>query len=371
MRGDLSACLAHYGEMRSSLPSADDDATLVARALARDAAGRDAFDVLVRRHQPMLSRTVLRVVDGDEAVAADATQEAVLQALVGLRGLREPSAFGAWLTGIGLRIARRLAARREGDAGGALEALAAPAAFDPAEQAQRAAVVRRVRAAVAALPPGQRDAVFLFYLAGLSQAEAAECLGTAEGAIRTRLHKARGALREHLDSERNTMPMEALPGDAPVPMRIADVRPSDDGRYSATHVVLLQEIEGDRLLPIWIDTFEALALVATLESVELPRPGTYAFAAALLGAAGTKATGVRVSRLDADVFYAVVELEGGASLDARPSDALNLALLTGAPITVEATVLAAATAPVPEGPNGAPMLAAALRERITRAPSGR
>src|SRR4051812_22703535 len=89
-----------------------DDTELVARALARDAAGREAFGVLVARHQPLLDRTVLRAVDGDRALAADATQDAVLQALVGLGGLREPSAFGAWLTGIGLRVARRLALRR-------------------------------------------------------------------------------------------------------------------------------------------------------------------------------------------------------------------------------------------------------------------
>jgi RNA polymerase sigma-70 factor (ECF subfamily) len=337
----------------------DDDATLVGRALARDAAGRDAFDALVRRHHPMLARTVTRALGGDAALAADATQDAVLQALVGLPGLREPSAFGAWLTGIGLRVARRRASgrrREEGDA--ALAALAAP--DDPARDAQRGATVARVRAAVAALPPGQRDAVFLYYLAGLSRAEVAAHLGTGEGAIRTRLHKARATLREHLDDDRST-PM--------IPMRIADVRPTDDDRFSATHVVVLEaEDGGDAVLPIWVDTAEALALVATLEAVELPRPGTYAFAAALLGAAGGTVTGVSIARLEGGVFYAVVALEGGASLDARPSDALNLALLAGAPITVDPAVLAAATGePVPGrdgGERAAPVLAAELRERI-------
>jgi RNA polymerase sigma-70 factor (ECF subfamily) len=337
----------------------DDDATLVGRALARDAAGREAFDVLVRRHHPMLSRTVLRVVGGDQSLAADASQDAVLQALVGLRGLRDPGAFGAWLTGIGLRVARRLAsARRVWDPLSDDARFAAAAADSPFEQAQRSALVARVREAVAALPPGQRDAVFLFYLAGLSQAEIAEHLGTAEGAVRTRLHKARATLREHLEPERTSMT---------IAMRIADVRPTDGTRFSATHVVLLEESDGgSRVLPIWIDTFEAMSLVATLESVALPRPGTYAFAAALLGAAGGTVSGVRITKLDADVFFAVVELEGGASLDARPSDALNLALLLDAPITVETTVLAAAdTTEIPEG-TGAPRLAAELRERIAR-----
>jgi bifunctional DNase/RNase len=80
---------------------------------------------------------------------------------------------------------------------------------------------------------------------------------------------------------------------------IADVRPTGDDRFSATHVVLLEEDGGaGRVLPIWVDTAEAVALVATLEAVELPRPGTYAFAAALLGAAGGTVSGVRVARLE-------------------------------------------------------------------------
>ncbi|HWI71281.1 MAG TPA: bifunctional nuclease domain-containing protein [Baekduia sp.] len=335
-----------------------DDATLVARALARDAAGRAAFDVLVRRHHPMLTRTVTRALGGDEALAADAAQDAVLQALVGLPGLREPGAFGAWLTGIGLRVARRLGERAR-RADGLSERLNVLASGEPGpdEAAQRRATVARVREAVAALPPGQRDAVFLHYLAGLSRAEVAEHLGTGEGAIRTRLHKARATLREHLD-DRST-PMTPT-------FTIADVRPTGDDRFSATHVVLLEEDGGaGRVLPIWVDTAEATALAAALEAVELPRPGTYAFAAALLTAAGGTISTVRIARLEGGVFYAVVELEGGASLDARPSDALNLALLTGAPIAVEEAVLAAADEPVPDGDGrGAPALAAALRERL-------
>lgn len=338
------------------------DADLVARALARDAAGRAAFATLVARHHPMLSRTCLRALDGDAALAADATQDAVLQALVGLGSLRDPGAFGAWLTGIGLRIARRLGAgagarrrREDGDA----EALAALPSGEasPDEAAARAATVARVRAAVAALPPGQRDAVFLYYLAGLSRAEVAEHLGTAESAIRTRLHKARATLRAHLDEGGSPM----------VPMRIADVRATGEDRFSATHVVVLEEAGGDgRRLPIWVDALEATALVATLESVALPRPGTYAFAASLLSAAGGEVEGVRIARLEGGVFYAEVGLAGGASLDARPSDALNLALLTGAPIAVAPEVLdAAGDEPLPGGDErGAPVLAAALRARL-------
>lgn len=69
---------------------------------------------------------------------------------------------------------------------------------DPEARAALADLSARVRAAVDALPRGQRTAVRLFYLSGLSYRETATLLGIAEGTVRTRLHKARGALRGRL-----------------------------------------------------------------------------------------------------------------------------------------------------------------------------
>jgi len=69
---------------------------------------------------------------------------------------------------------------------------------DPEARAALADLAARVREAVDALPRGQRTAVRLFYLSGLSYRETATLLGIAEGTVRTRLHKARGALRGRL-----------------------------------------------------------------------------------------------------------------------------------------------------------------------------
>ncbi len=69
---------------------------------------------------------------------------------------------------------------------------------------------------------------------------------------------------------------------------------------------------------------------------------TYQLAANLLAAAGSRLTEVRITRLVESVFYAVVVVEapaGVVEVDARPSDALNLAVLSGAPIRVDAAVL--------------------------------
>ena len=189
-----------------------------------------------------------------------------------------------------------------------------------------------MRAAIAALPAGQRAAVALFHLGGLSHAEVAGRLGTRPGAVKTRLHKARGALRRELvDVHREEIAMPTA-----VPMSVADVRRPTD--RPERHIVVLEEIGGERRLPIWIGTPEALSLVAALEEVELPRPGPYHFAQALLAAAGGALREVRVSRLADSVFYAIAVLADGSEVDARPSDALTLALVTGAPIAVEPAV---------------------------------
>jgi bifunctional DNase/RNase len=130
---------------------------------------------------------------------------------------------------------------------------------------------------------------------------------------------------------------------------------------------------GERELPIWIGAPEAEALAAGLEDVQLPRPSTYALALALVRASGREPRAVRITRLDAAIFYAEVVLDDGAAVDARPSDALVLATAAGVPIEVDPSVLDA-TAGGPPGEfdedlaaarDGARSLADELRAQMT------
>jgi RNA polymerase sigma factor (sigma-70 family) len=306
------------------------DAHLVAAARRGD---RDAFAALVERHYGLL-RSTCRRATGDADTGADAAQEAVATALLGLDRLRHDDRFGAWLIGIGLNVCRR--ALQERARWAALDGLD-PAAPDPGpdEAAHACWIAAQVRAAIAELPPGQRAAVTLFHLGGLSHAEVAGKLETRPGAVKTRLHKARATLRRALtDVHREEFGMPAA-----VRMRVADVR--RPAERPERRIVVLAELDGSRRLPIWIGTPEAAALVAVLEEVELPRPGPYHFAEALLQAAGARVAEVRVSRLVEHTFYATAVLADGSEVDARPSDALTLALVAGAPIAVEPAVLEA------------------------------
>jgi RNA polymerase sigma factor (sigma-70 family) len=311
-------------------------------ALVREAQRGDkrAFAVLVERHYPALLAGCRRMLCDREA-ARDAAQEAVLRAMLGIDRLADRARFGAWLVGIGLNVCRSLLRapdRRHSSLDLLRDEPTASAAALP-DHAVAAELVVRVRAAVAELPSGQRDAVILFYLAGLTQAEAAEGLGTRPGAIKTRLHKARSALRARLADYKEEVPVTDQPSEL-IPMHIAELRRTAAAEpLEARHIVFLEDDHGKHRLPIWIGHAEATALAVVLDRVELPRPGLYQFAAALLSAAGAKLHEVRIVELTDSTFYAQAILADDAVIDARPSDALTLALLTGSPIHVAAAVL--------------------------------
>ena len=127
-----------------------------------------------------------------------------------------------------------------------------------------------------------------------------------------------------------------------VPMQVADIRDTGGDDPRASHVVVLEEQGGARRLPIWIGAAEATTLARRVHEVATPRPDTYRFTADLLEAAGARLREVRVMRLAEMIFYAQAVLKDGATVDARPSDAINLALVAGAPVLVEDAVLAQA-----------------------------
>ncbi len=326
------------------------DAVLVRRARGGD---RDAFAELVQRHHATLVRCCRRMV-GDAAL--DATQDAVLTAMLSLNRLRDDDRFGAWLVGIGLNTCR---ARLRGPGPlTSVDDVRGPGPLTPHEEVEGREFAARVRAAIASLPQGQREAVTLFYLAGLTHAEAAEHLGIPPGAVKTRLHKARASLRVRLEPFRRETRM-------PVEMQVTDVR-----RAGERHILMLEG--GGRDLMIWVGVAEAYAVAAMLEEVELPRPMTHDLTVALLAASGASIREVRVTRLAETIFYAEVVLTDGTAVDARPSDAIALALVTGVPLLVDPDVLDSAKAPdewaaeAEAASDDRRVLADEVRERITR-----
>lgn len=111
---------------------------------------------------------------------------------------------------------------------------------------------------------------------------------------------------------------------------------------SNTPIVILQKPDENLFLPIWIGVFEANAIALQLEGVETPRPMTHDLLRAVIERLGGRVESVLVHSLIENTFHATLTLRTGdgaaAEIDARPSDAIALALRCGATIRVSAWV---------------------------------
>ncbi len=112
-------------------------------------------------------------------------------------------------------------------------------------------------------------------------------------------------------------------------------------------MVLLREVGGHRYLPIWIGAGEASAIANAQEGVVPPRPLTHDLMADLLTALGHRLVAVHITELRRGTFYAVLRFDQ-TEVSARPSDAIALALRTGAEIHCAEEVLDEAGVEVPE-----------------------
>jgi len=107
-------------------------------------------------------------------------------------------------------------------------------------------------------------------------------------------------------------------------------------------IVILRDKEGNRTLPIWVGMFEANAIALQIENISTPRPMTHDLLRNVIQDLHASVQKVVVCDLQENTFYALIYLElngGTVAIDARPSDAIALALRTRAPIFVEDTVI--------------------------------
>ncbi|MEW6322248.1 MAG: bifunctional nuclease family protein [Acidobacteriota bacterium] len=107
-------------------------------------------------------------------------------------------------------------------------------------------------------------------------------------------------------------------------------------------IVVLRDQDGQRVLPIWVGIFEANAIALQIENVATPRPMTHDLLRNVIQDLRAEVEKVIVCDLKENTFYALIHLRtagGPVAIDARPSDAIALALRTRAPILVEERVI--------------------------------
>ena len=154
--------------------------------------------MLVERWQGKLVAHAWRLT-GDVETARDTVQSAWVEIVRGFHRLRDDRAFPAWAYRlVSRRCGRQIRGairRRELDSALAVEP--EPELPDPDAPLE----AKRLRSAIAMLPPDQRAAIALFYLEGMSVAEVAVALDVPAGTVKTRLMHARGKLRSALEGE--------------------------------------------------------------------------------------------------------------------------------------------------------------------------
>jgi RNA polymerase sigma-70 factor (ECF subfamily) len=179
------------------------DGELVSRAQAGD---REAFEELVRRHADHLY-SVVRYLCASAEEAEEVTQESFLRAWRGIRSFRGSSRFFTWLYRIGINETKR---RREREPpspmmvsfdGGGVELDPPDAREVPHERVAEAELRAALEQAVRALPVKYRAPLILRDIEGLSTREAASVLDVREGAFKSRLHRARVAVRKAVERQ--------------------------------------------------------------------------------------------------------------------------------------------------------------------------
>jgi RNA polymerase sigma factor (sigma-70 family) len=321
--------------------------------LARDG-DPAAFRLLVERHRPMARARAARLCSRPDD-ADDAVQDAFLQAFIALDRLRDPDRFAGWLGGIVANVCR--AQRRHapvtllGDWPESLHPASAHG-LPSAEDLDRADVLRR---AVAGLPPGQRQAITLFYYADQPASQ-------IPGAAKASLHKARRRLHEYITAHRPDLIPDTSRRAPMTAVRIAHADPwpgrQPDGGMRISHVlVVLADDGGQRALPVRLSgrdgSFWHLLASPEDSGEEDPEPPAEEMTGRLLDAAGIRVTAVAITDLGPGVTAARIELGPPGKtrqVTARLADGLAFAAITGAPLTVDSPLMDRLAEPV-TGPD--------------------
>ena len=195
------------------------DEEIVARVVAGDTS---LFEVLMRRHNTRLYRTVRSIVK-DETEVEDVMQQTYVAAFGSLRQFAGTAKFSTWLMRIAINEAlgrRRRALQlvpdeeaEEKEPEGPMKVVSESA--DPEEQASRRELASLLELAIDRLPESFRTVVMLREIEGLSTAEAADVLGVSEELVKTRLHRAKRQMRESLIQEFDAQSAKAFPFYAP------------------------------------------------------------------------------------------------------------------------------------------------------------
>jgi RNA polymerase sigma-70 factor (ECF subfamily) len=322
------------------------DSELVKRVLTGDV---HAFGLLVEKYKDAVYGAILSRIK-NFADADDIAQEAFLKAYRNLSQLKNPSKFGNWLYSIALNACTDWMRKLREKPTSPLEPNSEHSRLiDPSQSPEKDYEEEQIRVfvlnAISSLSDVNREAITLYYINGYSQDDISEFLDVPLGTVKRRLHDAREQLKkEVLQMVEDTLKGEK-PGDEFTKKVLDEIKAVSmfvgvDPMIDPS-IVLLTDDKG-RSMPIWIGIGEAFSINLVLEGKTPPRPLTHDLFINTLRKFGIELSKVVVSDLREGTFYATITFERYGvkeEVDARPSDAIALAVRVKAPIFASEDVL--------------------------------
>ncbi|MBX3014179.1 MAG: bifunctional nuclease family protein [Caldilineaceae bacterium] len=326
-----------------------DQKTEVALVNAARTGDKDAFGALVERHLAT-ARYLARHMVADAEIADELTQEAMLQAYLGVGRLRDPTRFAPWLYGIVRNVCRTwlrspklqlTTADRFAVGDYVASSLSEPLTLLEAQE--QAALLQQ---ALTALSPKNGMATWLFYYEGLRIDEIAIALDASPNAIKGRLYQSRKQLQHylvrHLQLLSHTPLFMNLGTEREPTMTLMTelrlLKVEQTGRY----VLYLLDTAGHRYLQMWVGAAEGAQIQHCVQGALPVPPSVYRSVAELLPALAITLEAVQITSLKNHLFLAVAQFRNGdrvQEVEARPSDAIALALHMQSPIRVDTQLL--------------------------------
>ena len=342
------------------------DAELVVLSRNGDKA---AFSHLIKRHQTLALGLAQKMMSRRD-IAQELMQEAFLQAYLSLDRLRDDDKFQSWLCGITINVCRSHIRHQKmnflsfeeimggmkinGDVFGSVFP-------SPMKVAQEQELYNLVLEAVNSLSPKNRTTVLLFYFEQLTIDEISALLNSSATAIKGRLYKSRKQLKAKLLPfylENNPVVSTNQNTKFMIEVTVADVFMPSTSTTLQSSIVVLWDEANRRFLNIFVGIPSGETIAHILTKTPMTRPMTLQFMSNMLKAANAYLESVRIESLREDIYYATVSLGCNGQVrevDARPSDAIALALLMNSPIYVNEAVMKEASIKAPPEVENAPV----------------
>ena len=322
-----------------------------------------AYSSLFYGHYNYCFAKALKII-GDSDVAKDLVQESFIEAYFCIGNLKDKSAFKPWLGGIVKNVCKnylRIHSRQFKSLKQYVECQ------HDIEAQEDGKIIEIITQAIGTLSKPSGDIIFAFYYDGKSILDISSEFGITPALTKVSIHRARKELKAIIEKTSGVEYYKTYHKNkkAMKQVKIIDLIPSSNDLKA--WIIALHEEELNLVLPIVITTELAAAMAAGIKGIVLSRPLTHHLLAEVLSTNGIQPESACITNIENGIYHSVLKVKGQHGLqeyDARPSDAINIAIRFGCPIFVSQAVIKKAGIQIPEKFSNQPPLEKGITQLI-------